>query len=48
MVAAEQLRDCKVRFFFFFLLFFVFCACVRCVLGVCSAFCHQQIAVRFM
>jgi hypothetical protein len=39
MVAAEQLRDCKVRFFFFFfffffLLFFVFCACVRCVLGV--------------
>ncbi len=36
MVAAEQLRDCKVRFFFVFLLFFVFCACVRCVLGVAA------------
>ncbi|CAK9881672.1 unnamed protein product [Sphagnum jensenii] len=36
MVAAKQLRDCKVRFLFFFRLFFVLCACVRCVLGVAA------------
>jgi len=36
MVAVEQLHDYKVRFLFFFRLFFVLCACVRCVLGVAA------------
>jgi len=36
MVAAEQLRDCKVCFLFFFRLFVILCACVRCVLGVAA------------